>query len=231
MHDGIFPCLLSLSFFISWAQGAFGQPPQAEGGILGAVLSGARTGLWWSLWVPPNSGYSMILYFRYFHSLALCSSAVSVGHFHLLHVHVFLQTSDQKNVLWTQVTRTGALEAPALHRVIAPMTWEIWQTTCLLFLSSQVRDYLDSNNSKPGNTIALLFISVRQTTGTNMMVWKTSQKTFIQQSLLLIVIKQQLIILHSENFMTAVIWSVSLLTNQAVYLIKYFWLFGFNNSN
>lgn len=132
--------------------------------------------LWWSLWLPPNSGYSIIPYFRSFHSLALCSIGT---HPSAPHPWISPNPSPKGRAVNT-VTRTGALAAPALQEVTVPMTCEIWQTACLLFLSSHVRGYLDTSNSRTGNTIASLFISVGETTGTSMMLWKTGQKVFIQ---------------------------------------------------
>lgn len=132
--------------------------------------------LWWSLWLPPNSGYSIIPYFRSFHSLALCS----IGTHPSAPRPWISPNPSPKGRAVNTVTRTGALAAPVLQEVTVPMTCEIWQTACLLFLSSHVRGYLDTSNSRTGNTIASLFISVGETTGTSMMLWKTSQKVFIQ---------------------------------------------------
>lgn len=63
MHDGSFLYLLSLFPIPKVCLGFkkhLGSPLRQRVGFLGLFWAGPKTGLWWSLWVPPNSGYSMI---------------------------------------------------------------------------------------------------------------------------------------------------------------------------
>lgn len=72
--------------------------------------------------------------------------------------------------------------------------------------SGHVSGYLDTNNSKTVGTQlhCYLYLSC-ELLGPIQWLGKQVKKLFIQLSVLLIIIKQQLVILHSENFMTAVI--------------------------